>query len=210
MKLFMNAKHILISLAVTLCIGVITACSEEEPYGTDYDIKWPVPTISAISPMDSATVSSEITITGTGLDQILTLTVDNRTMTIGEKTGTSLKATLPRKFNASKLTMTNVYRQTIISNDVLSPKYPAIDIVSFPDSIFVNEPIVITGSNLDLATSVLIGANIVAVSSSSAESLTVPTVGLKIKDGDQIVIEVKSTFSKVVNSESELLPVSMH
>jgi hypothetical protein len=204
----MNLKKYLCSTLLTaLIVIMITACSKDEPYGTDYDIKWPVPSITGISPSDTAVVSSEITITGTGLDKIMSLTIDNRTVTLGDKTETTLKATLPRKFNTSKLTMTNLYRQTIVSSQTLAPKYPDITVDAFPDQIVINQPFSITGTNLDLVTSVLIGNSIVAIASTNATTLTVPTAGLKIKAGDQVILQVQSTYSKVVGGVSSDIDV---
>jgi hypothetical protein len=204
----MNLKKYLYSAwLMGMIIIMITACSKDEPYGTDYDIKWPVPTITGISPSDTAVVSSEITITGTGLDKVMTLTIDNRTVTLGDKTETTLKATLPRKFNTSKLTMTNLYRQTIVSKQSLAPKYPDITVDAFPDQIVAGQPFSITGANLDLVTSVIIGNSIVAIASTNATTLNVPTAGLKINAGDQVVVQVQSTYSKVVDGVS--LPIDV-
>jgi hypothetical protein len=181
---------------------IITSCSDDGDYSEDYDIKWPVPTISSISPADSAVVSSDVILTGTGLDKVMSLTIDNRTMTIVEKSATSLKATLPRKFNTATIAVTNLYRRTVISEKTLAPKYPDVEVSAYPDQIVKEQVIVISGANLDLVTSVLVGTNIVAVASTNPTSLNVPTAGLKINVGDQVVIEVRSTFSDVINSKS--------
>jgi hypothetical protein len=203
----MNVKYKILNALIAGFALFTSACSDDPAYSSDYDINWPQVTIAQISPADSAMVSSNITITGTGMDKISSLTIDNKTMTIVDKTASSITATLPRKFNSSAITINNLYRQTVKSATLLAPKYPAIQIDTYPDQIIKDQPFAITGTNLDLATSILIGSNVVAVSSSNATTLNVPTLGLKIDAGDLIVLEVKSTFSKVVNNKSNEIEV---
>ena len=183
-------------------LALLPGCSDDPAYGSDYDIRWPVSTAAAIAPADSALVSSAITLSGTELDKVTTITIDNRTMTIVNQTATTLTATLPRKFNASAITLTNLYRQTFLTTQKIAPKYPAVQVTSFPTIITKGQPIVLTGSNLDLVTSILIGSNVVAVASTDAATLTVQTADLKINPGDNIVLEVRSTYAKVVNNKS--------
>ena len=205
----MNMKYKLCGMLVACVAGsFMSSCNNDDPaFGSTCDIKWPVVAIAAISPADSATVSSNLIITGTGLDKVMSITIDNRTMTVVDKTATTLTATLPRKFNSSAITFTNLYRQTVKSAKSIAPKYPAIQIVGFPDQITKGQAIVITGTNLDLVTSVLVGSNVVAVSSTNATTLTIQTTGLKINVGDKVVVEVKSNYSKLVNSKSLELEV---
>jgi hypothetical protein len=205
----MKINHKLIYSIITsvFVASLIIGCQDDPAYSADYDIKWPVPVITAISPKDTAMVSDNITITGTGLDNVTSLTIDNRSMTIVDKQPTALVVTLPRKFNTSVITMTNLYRQTVKSSTALAPKYPAIHVTTFPDQIVKDEAFVINGTNLDLATSVIVGSNVIAVSSTSATSLTVQTLGLKIKPGDKAVVEVKSNFSKVLDGKSNEIDV---
>jgi hypothetical protein len=202
----MNVKHKILTVLIA-GIALMSACSDDPAYSSDYDINWPKVVISQISPGDSALVSSNITITGTGMDKITSITIDNKTMTIVDKTSSSVTATLPRKFNASAITISNLYRQTLKSTELLAPKYPAIEIDGYPDQIVKDQPFVITGSNLDLITSIIVGSNVVAVSSSNATTLSVPTLGLKIESGDLVMLEVKSTFSKVLNNKSNEIEV---
>jgi hypothetical protein len=203
----MNVNYKIINAFIAGLALLTTACSDDPAYSSDYDIKWPQVTISQVSPGDSALVSSNITITGTGMDKISSMTIDNKTMTIVDKTASSITATLPRKFNSSAVTINSLYRQTVKSNTLLAPKYPAIQIDTYPDLIQKDQTFMIKGTNLDLITSILVGSNVIAVSPSNATTLVVPTVGLKIDAGDFIVIEVKSTFSKVLNSESNEIEV---
>lgn len=200
--------HTCIKITLGLLVTMVfTHCGDDPAYSADYDIQWPVPTIASISPAAKAEVSSTVTLTGTGLDKVMTVTIDNRTMTIADQSETTLHVVLPRRFNTSAITLTNLYRQTVISGTTLSPAYPDITISQFPAAIVKGEPVVINGTNLDLITSVVIGSSVVAISSTNMTKLEIPTDGLKLTAGDDVVVEVGSTFSTVVNGKSGSIPV---
>lgn len=200
------SMYIRITLSLVV-IMVFARCGDDPAYSRDYDIKWPVPTIAAVSPTPKAEVSSTVTLTGTGLDKVTSVTIDNRTMTIADQSESMLHVVLPRRFNASAITITNLYRQTVVSTAVLAPTYPDIKVSTFPAAIMKGKAVVIKGTNLDLATSVVIGSAVVAVSSTNQTTLEVPTDGLKLTAGETVVVEVGSTFSTVVNGKSADIPV---
>lgn len=188
--------------AFSAVASLLSGCSGEKPYSSDYDIAWPRPVIQSITPTPKVQVSSQISVKGSGLDKILAVTVDGKTVTVVQATDGELTLKLPRRFATSALSITNLYRQTVVSNEKLEPTYPPIAITAFPTTIQAGRPFEIRGQNVDLITSVTIGGNSITVNGSSESSLSVPTSSLSVKPGDKVAIEVSSTLSTITNGRT--------
>lgn len=197
----MNSKNISITLilAVLTSMGLFWSCSEDEEFSKDYDINWPVPTVTDVSPSEQAMIDSEVTISGTGLDKILSVTIDGKTCQVISTSEGVLKIKLPRKFSPSPISITNHYRQTITTEASIAPVYPEVTITALPSTIEKNQVFVIEGANVDLITSVKIGDQVIAVNGTNANSLSIQTKDLGLQVGDVVTIEVSSTLTEVVN-----------
>jgi hypothetical protein len=175
-------------------ISLVTA-SQVKVYSAN-SLTMMVPTISGITP-NPAKTGGDITVTGTDLDLVNTVTFTgdkNGTIKSGG-TATSIMVTIPADAKSGTVKFQTKANKSVTSNEVTMVK-PSI--VTISSSVRLNEDITITGTNLDLVKTVKLSGGTtgtIKVPSSTATQLvaTVPPgtttgrVTLVANNGDEVV-----------------------
>lgn len=220
MKMYKN----LMSLGVVLLLLFTSACEDETIVTNDVQeglIK------STIDPLTQTSVEagSQFTITGTHLDLVTTVTLAGNTVTIEEKTGSSLTFNVPKIFAIGPISVTNKYRQITTTEETLAPIYEDINIAGWPADFEAGQPIVITGTNVHLINKVvltimdvntdyhpasLIGTSyevVVNGASSNGTTISVATRGLGLPYGASIVASAAGLSNITGDANSPVMTV---
>jgi hypothetical protein len=192
-------KHIFLLMAVALAF---VACEDKE-WSEDYDIKWPAPVITGISP-SSAQIGEIITISGSNFDKVSQITIGILNCEIIEegKTDSKIQVVVPRRATMGQVSVRNLYKRIVTSESYFTPTYPDVKVTSWPNAIVAGENFAIEGENVDLITTVNINGTDVTIRASSETSrISVPTVGLKLVPGTTATIRVTALGAIDGNSE---------
>jgi hypothetical protein len=158
------------------------------------DLIMEVPTITGLSP-NPVKPGSTVTLTGTNLDLATVVNFGgNKTGTIASSTATTLVANVPTDAITGVVTLITGANKEVVSSTSLVMVKPEISDIT-PLSLQSNEPITITGTNLDLVTSVTFTGGIKVTNlTTTATSIMViippgalsGTVLLEAVNGDQV------------------------
>ena len=114
---------ILCGLALFVTIG-LTCCDDEKEWSKDYDIVWPVSTITGFSPTTAAP-GETITITGTNLDHVFLVHIGSLSCQIANDTRTATQLTItvhPQVTRPSEVSVTNRYdRKFVFKEGLFTP-----------------------------------------------------------------------------------------
>lgn len=167
----MNKK--LIYAFILLVTGFMLACTPEDIYDENYDIEFKVARISSFSP-DTAIIGQEIELTGENFDDTtLQVFLGSEAMTIvsGSISPTKLKVVVPRTAVTSKIKVITAFSGDANVNQFsakpLAVKYPKTEFTSLPDTIFLTQPYIAKGNNMDLITKVAIDTLILTYNNSN-------------------------------------------
>lgn len=156
----MNKK--IIYAFVFLLTGFMFACTPEDIYDESYDIRFSVARITGFSP-DTAIIGQEIEITGENLnDTSLQVFIGSEAMTIvpNSISANKVKVIVPRTAVTSKIKVITAFSGDANVNQFsfkpLAVKYPKTEFTSLPDTIFLTQPYIAKGNNMDLITKVAI------------------------------------------------------
>lgn len=167
----MNKK--IIYAFVFLVTGFMFACTPEDIYDESYDIQFSVARITGFSP-DSALIGDEIEITGENLnDTSLQVFIGSEAMVIvpNSVSANKAKVVVPRTAVTGRIKVITAFSGDANINQFsykpLAIKYPKTEFTSLPDTIFLTQPYVAKGSNLDLITKVAIDTLILTYSNTN-------------------------------------------
>lgn len=204
MKNIQSLRFLTALLAVAILVA--TGCKKEDPFSEDYDINWPLPTITAINP-STADIDTEITIEGTNLESTTTVKIgdNNLSATIVEKTATALKVIVPRRTVTGPVTIETSYKRSVTSEEAFIATYPNTAIVEWPVEITRTQTFEIKGTNMDLITEVSINNQKVAIDNNSMDKVVVPTEGLDLSAETATI--VVTALGDVDNGTSPAIPI---
>ncbi|MDR1344171.1 MAG: IPT/TIG domain-containing protein [Tannerellaceae bacterium] len=113
-------KYIPFLCLMALAVLILTCCTEDNnEWSKDYDIEWPVSTITNVQPI-SAAPGDIITITGANLQHTYYFYIGSFDCEVIEKSESQLKVKVPALVTeASTVSVFNVYRRTYIYPDGL-------------------------------------------------------------------------------------------
>ncbi|WNJ21067.1 IPT/TIG domain-containing protein [Pontibacter sp. G13] len=195
------------SWALVLLVGFLGSCERETPYSENYDIPWPLPTISAIDP-GTAEIGTEITLQGTNLDKTIRVLVgDNRrSADIVSKSEESVTISVPRTAASGPITLSTSYNKSTVSTDELEITYPETSVLEWPLVIYRGQNFKLKGENMDLVTEVALdGQKVMVEGASGTETeITVATEGLVLADNVTITVTSRGGVS---NGVSPAIPV---
>jgi len=180
---------------------MFTSCDDD----TEYDIDWPVPTISEVSSY-SELISSTITLHGnfTKVNKVYFGEVEGEdvTITADEK---SLTVSVPRKMlvEGSPIIVTNEYRQTYQTSDLFVPIIPESTVSKVSD-IQAGLTFTIEGENVDLLTEITVDGDPVSIMSGSANKILVSVANLDIKAGALVDVAFKSLAKNQIPTVSKV------
>jgi hypothetical protein len=191
-----------------LAIITIAACKKEsfDDYSAGYDIPFPVPTITKITP-ETAEIGTEITIEGTNLGKTNRVIMGKnlRQAEIVSKSETAVKVKVPRTVDAGPVMLETAFKKFTTSTQTFKPIYPKSVITGWPSQIERSQPFKIKGENLDLITTVYIQGQKVNVAGAGAlTQLSVPTQGLTLPDA--VVVKLEG-LGDIDNGTSPSIPV---
>jgi hypothetical protein len=191
-----------------LCVLIFSACEDEE-FSKDYDVPWPVPVITSISPTE-AEIESQITITGENLDKTNRVTIGTAQAEIVSKSATQVVIKVPRLAAADKIKLTTSFKREALSESRFVPSFPKTAVTEWPAKIIRGQNFKIKGDNVDLITSVLVGSTEIAVDGSKGTSgeVTISTQAVDLSAVTTVVIKVKSAKGGIDGSDtSPAIPV---
>lgn len=108
----MNTKYINLILFACLLLFGLQGCEEKE-WSEDYDINYPVSTITAVSPVQQK-VGGEVTITGTNLDLVSSVSLGNLRCVIKSKNAGTIVITVPGNAQKNFISVENLYKRVFM------------------------------------------------------------------------------------------------
>lgn len=112
----MKTKHIGLLLSAFLLIFLLSSCEEEKDWSEDYDIDFPVSTISSVSPLQQ-TIGGEVTISGENLEHVLFVSLGNLRCDIVSQTTGTIVVTIPENAEKSYMSVENKYQRVYVFED---------------------------------------------------------------------------------------------
>ncbi|MDR1500177.1 MAG: IPT/TIG domain-containing protein [Tannerellaceae bacterium] len=114
------SKRILTACLTTIVMLTLAGCADDNnEWSKDYDIEWPVSTITAVQPLQAAP-GDLITITGVNLQHTYYFYIGSFDCEVVNKSETSLTIRVPALVTeASSISVFNVYRRTYVYPDGL-------------------------------------------------------------------------------------------
>jgi hypothetical protein len=142
-----------------LVLVLLIACEPKEIETDEFDINLPGATITSISPAE-AMIESTVTIKGSGFNderlKVYIGTSDTIIYTLVSDNTITLE--VPRNVSSGPILISNALGVDTYSGDTLTVTYPDVSIDDdISDTIFLSDVYTITGSNLDMLTSVAVG-----------------------------------------------------
>lgn len=195
-------------LVVLGLVGIITGCTKKE-FSEDYDINWPVPKITNISPVKQ-TIGQNITITGEKFEKLSKVTVGTPEVEakVISSTATSIVIQIPRTANPGPVTVSTLYKQKGVSEQVFTPVFLDAKVTQWPTRITRGQAFVIRGENMDMVTEVEVDGNkinIIPAPGAATDQISVGTIGLTLPD--QVVVKVTKAKAGIENGTSPAINV---
>ena len=163
-------KKYLISLMIAVVAGCfLQSCSDyfNPVPGADYDIDWPVPSVTI--DFDSLSVDSEYTLKGENLDKAFQVFFGTDEAGIIDTLATELTIRTPRLFDKSRLNVRNYYDQSFESVEQVIPRYLPVTIDKWPASFKRKQSITLEGVNVDQLETLIIGSSRIVVNGRNIE-----------------------------------------
>jgi hypothetical protein len=172
-----------------LCLGAFTACEDD----TEYDIDWPVPTITGVSSYNDL-LSATITLQGnfTQVNKVYFGEVEGKNLQVADDQS-SLTIEVPRTMavDGAPIRVTNEYRQSFETAELFVPIIPVTTVIEV-SAIQTGLTFTINGENVDLLTEITVDGEPTAVISSGINTLVVSVAGIDLKAGSLVDVAFKS------------------
>jgi len=108
----MKTKFISYILFAIVLFWGLQSCEEKE-WSEDYDINYPVSTITAISPLQQKS-GGEVTISGTNLDLVSFVSLGNLRCTIKSKNSATIIVTIPNNAQKNFVSVENIFMRKFV------------------------------------------------------------------------------------------------
>jgi len=191
-------------------ISLLAGCKQDQPFSQDYDIDWPLPTVTSITPAE-AMIDTEITIEGTNLDRVIQVVIGSNNRTIDNddivsKSPTEVVIRVPRLTETGVVTVKTNLAKASTSETSFRPMYPEAVVEGWPSVIYRGQSFKVSGQNMDMLTSVSIGGTTLALEGGAATptEVSISVEGLDLPD--EVVVSF-SGRNGVSNSVSPSIPV---
>jgi hypothetical protein len=196
------------SFVITGLLMVIGGCDKKD-FSENYDINWPVPKISNITPVKQ-TIGQNITINGEKFEKLNKVTIGTPEIEarVISANATTIVVEVPRLANPGPVTVSTLYKQKGTSEQVITPVYLDAKVTQWPARITRGQAISIKGENMDMITEVEIDGNRVAINpapGASTDQINVGTIGLTLPD--QVVIKITKARAGIQNGTSPAINV---
>lgn len=209
MKYYYNKSALQNAFVFSIGLMLFLSCSKMKDFSADYDINWPVPSITSFTPVKD-TIGKTITITGAHFENLskVTIGIPETQAEVISSSPTSIMVKIPRTVAVGPVTIYSNYKQKGLSKAVFTPVYLDLTITSWPTHIIRGQAFVIGGKNMDMVLEVEVNGNKIAippVSGASADQLSVTTQGLTLPD--QIIVKITKAKAGIINGISPSLKV---
>lgn len=185
---------------------IFNSC-EEAPYNDTYDIEWPVPIISSISPKNIVS-GNQVTINGSNLENLKEIRVGTIKCKIVSTKVTEAVILIPRYASTGLISVTHtIYEHITQSKDGLIISYPSTSISTWPDVAIAGQNLVIIGENVDLISSLTVNGEIITFDLTKAKSTTKITIPKASILGTEIIITDIVTANKDIIADSPTIPI---
>lgn len=197
------------ALCTMLFLAAFLGCKEEEQA---YDINWPVPEITALSPAQQM-IEGNVTIEGNNFTRISRIRVGEVEVpedNIVSMSETAIVVKIPRNATAGPVELQNIYDKGDVSENTFTPMYPATTITSFPSTIYRGQAFTISGENVDLITQVQVGGASIAVDGAggSSTSISIPASDEVDLSGDMVTVTVTNAKGVLEGEVTANIPVA--
>jgi hypothetical protein len=183
-------KHLNFLIVIILTLVTASGCQVDD---VEYDVNWPVPTITNVSSYNDF-LSSTITLTGNfaSIKNVYFGGVAGEDLEVASDEG-SLQITVPRTMDVegSPIIVTNEYSQVFISVENFVPIIPETSVTEV-SPVQVGLSFTVTGVNVDLLTEVTLDGVVVPVVAKKVSSVTVSVAGLDLRAGMLVDIDFKT------------------
>jgi hypothetical protein len=109
----MIKKYISLIVFISLVMTSLTGCYDEKEWSEDYDIEYPISTISSVTPMEQS-VGGSVTISGTNLDVVSAVHIGTVSCVITSQNSTQIVITISGVVEKDLLSVTNKYDRKFI------------------------------------------------------------------------------------------------
>jgi len=109
----MIKKYISLIVFVSVLLTGLTGCYKEKEWSEDYDIDYPVSTITNVSPMKQ-NIGGSVTITGTNLEHVTSVSIGNLRCEITSQSTSSIVFTVPEDAQNNFLSVENKYGRVFV------------------------------------------------------------------------------------------------
>lgn len=117
----MIKKYISLTIFISVLLTALTGCYEEKEWSEDYDIDYPISTITSVSPMEQD-IGGSVTITGTNLEHVLIVNIGPVNCDIVSQSSSQIEFTVPGAAQKDRLSVTNKYdRQFVYDEGFFTP-----------------------------------------------------------------------------------------
>jgi hypothetical protein len=186
-------------LGLTLMLIFFWACEPKDKTEKAFDISYPTPKITSVAPSDSALVETNMVITGTNLlNSLVTIGTTAVPLTnVVSQTAESITVKIPRFCTSGFVYLRDTNYTTFDSSATkFRPLFPATIVTSIPDTIFLTKTLVITGTNVDLISTINVGTSVITVNPRAAATtptkLTVSLSGVTATSPNNISFTTKN------------------
>lgn len=178
MKYTLKYRFLLVIATITIAFS---SCVKEDEFSKDFDIEWPLPTITSISP-ETAEVGTEVTIEGTNLDKTTSVKIGGTKLSaeILEKTATSVRFVVPRRTVTGTIRVATAYKREFETESAFTPTYPETNIIEWPLEIMRGQSFKVKGDNMDLIYEVTVEGVKLNVDNNIQDEVVVKTEGIDL------------------------------
>ena len=151
MKYYSNKSAYKLAFVCSIGWMLFLSCTKVKDFSSGYDIKWPVPKITAITPVKD-TIGKTMTITGESFDKVtkVSIGVPETQAEIITASANSIQVKIPRTVSAGPVTVYTNYKQTGVSAESFTPIFLDVNITGWPTRITRGQAFVIKGTNMDM------------------------------------------------------------
>ncbi|MCU0403659.1 MAG: IPT/TIG domain-containing protein [Chitinophagaceae bacterium] len=188
--------------------GLLLGCTKKD-FSEDYDIDWPVPVITNVSPVKQ-TIGQNITITGEKFEKLSKVTIGTPEIEakVISSSATSIVVEVPRTANTGPVTVSTLYKQKGVSTQIFEPVYLNAKVTNWPTRITRGQAFVIRGENMDMVLEVDVDGNKIPINpapGAATHQQSVGTNGLTLPDA--VVVKITKARAGIENGTSGSIPV---
>jgi hypothetical protein len=112
----MIKKYISLIVFISVILTALTGCYDEKEWSEDYDIDYPISTITSVTPMEQ-NIGGSVTITGTNLDIVSVVHIGTVGCEITSQSSSQIVITVSDVAQRDLLSVTNKYDRQFVYDE---------------------------------------------------------------------------------------------